>query len=148
MKVSKIDRSAKIAESLTNKQYWLIFAGINMAGEGAENNCDIIYGTFYEAENAAKDQALEVAYSNEGMHGFPIFTDEDVESDEDDEEERLPWGEIWNYIEYYVEPVTIKQLQNHGLEDNFITMVKQDGFDLGTICKQLGLPLVKKNKEK
>ena len=112
------------------EKYWLVFYGIGYAGMTADNNCDIFYGTREEADSHAYDMAVEECNTHEGMNGIAFYTDdEDLIGTEDEEGnfyESLEDRE--SVLDYEVKEVTLKRLENHDLDEEFVRRVSTDGY--------------------
>jgi hypothetical protein len=125
-------------------QYWMVFAGLGYAGMTAETNFHCFhYATKEEAEAAAYEASVERLNSEGGMHGIPTVTEDPdaLEAGEDEEgNEVISPDEMDSYLDYFAEIVSQKQLDNHGVEDEFISFIADSiGDDPAEVCKNLGI---------
>jgi hypothetical protein len=101
---------------------WIIYAGMSSAGDEAENHPSIFYGSEHDANDCAYHMSIEFINGYEGSNGIPYFTsDEDLlEAGEDEDgNECVPYEEIENYTDYYVEVATLEKIEELGLTEEY-----------------------------
>ena len=101
---------------------WIVYAGMNMAGDGAEDNPSIFYGDEQSANEHAYEMSIQHIQEYEGMHGVPIFTTDEhlIEAGEDEDgTECVDYEEIENYTDYYIEVATPEKIEELGLTEEY-----------------------------
>ncbi len=120
------------------KEYWLCYSGINLAGSFAsDNEPSICVGIKEDADLYAYEESIGEVESYEGLHGIPHFTDDEEEIEKEDYEH---YDEMENYVDYYVEPINQKALDNFPhLWSNLQRWVESSKDDFEEVCKKYSI---------